>query len=201
MTDNAVLELTAAQLDEIASLDLVLDRLDTIRAEATAGGKAYALLEPWPIFIRRMRLLTPQSYGVRIQNYFARQFGWTVVPAKLDRGDVVESQTGVERYHEVKATLITSSNPGVNFVQIRPHQDIAGYHLFIVERDYTVVHLWLSKDDMTAELALLGSSAHGTTTAIGKNLTREYAIRFPWTPAFGGTAQRWLEQYQVTSQP
>ena len=58
--------------------------------------------------------------------------------ARLDRGDVVNSEGS---YWEVKLTIITASNPGVNFVQIRPHQDISGYRCFVIDHKYTVTHL------------------------------------------------------------
>lgn len=180
---------TAPDVD-VAELDELIAALDTVRA-AAARSKEFGFDQPWPVFIRLMRLLTPQSYGARIQNRLARSFNWTVVPASLDRGDVVDASG---RYFEVKVTLITESNPGANFVQIRPHQDIAGYHCFVVQQDYTVVHLRLTKAQMARELAALGSSAHGTTTAVARNGTRELAIRLAWTPT-SGDAARWIRRY------
>lgn len=196
-TSEAGRTLSAEQLAEIRALDEVLERLDTIRALASKS-KSYSFDEPWAVFVRRMRMLTPQAYGTRIQNYLAGVLGWTVVGSKLDRGDVVDADG---QYWEIKSTIITASNPGVNFVQIRPHQDIAGYHCFVIDRDYRLVHLRLTKADMAAELARFGSSAHGTTTAVVGNTTREFAIRFPWTPETGIAAD-WIARYgQATAQP
>lgn len=184
--------LSAEQEAEIAALDSVLAQLDEIRSQA-CGQRRFGAGDPWPLFIRKMRALTPQSYGVRVQNWLARFYGWQSVPGRLDRGDVVDAGGA---YHEVKVTFITASNPIANFVQIRPHQDIAGYHCFVVDTSYEVTHLWLSKEQMAAELELVGSSAHGTKQAVADNTTREYSVRFRWDLA-DPTTRRWLDTYRA----
>lgn len=151
------------------------------------------MLDTWPLFIRKMRVLTPQSSGARIQNYIAAAFGWRVVSQKLDLGDIVDASG---RYFEVKASIITPSNPDVNLVQIRPYQKIDGYHIFVVDSDYKLHHLSLTKAQMAAEIAVLGNNAHGTNDANKKNVNQEKAIRFAWTPQ-SGTAKTWLEKYRA----
>lgn len=187
--------LTARTLAKIRGLDALLRRVETIRRHA-ARDREYMFTQPWAVFIRTMRLLHPQSYGNRIQNYLTQAFGWTPVDGALDRGDVVDAD-GL--HWELKATLIHVAAGGQNswahFVQIRPHQDIAGYHLFVVDPVHNLIHLRLTQEDMARELALLGQSAHGSPEAVSGNATREYAIRFPWTP-HTGTAQRWLRLYR-----
>ena len=170
--------------------EAVLARMDAVRV-AARNNPRYAFDEPWSVFARRMRMLTPQSYGTRFQNRFAEHFGWKVIGSSLNRGDVLDEYGD---HHEVKTTVITRSNTGVNFVQIRPHQDIAGYHLFVIQPNSTVVHFWLSKAQMNAEVARIGTSAHGTSSAVSANQTREYAIRFEWTPQHGDAA-RWMSRY------
>lgn len=186
--------LTAAQRREIAALDKLLARLDEHRARAHADPQ-WSFDEPLEVFLRRMRLLTPQSYGARLQNRLAHELGWERVPASLDRGDVVDAAGD---HHEVKVTYITGSNRSANFVQIRPHQDIAGYHLFIIDEDYRLTHLWLSKAQMAAELTTLGTCAHGTRPAVAANATVEWAVRVDWTPDVPRShAARWIRTYAL----
>lgn len=175
-------------------LDALIGLLDQVRADA-AGAAEYGFSDPWPVFLRRMRLLTPQSYGTRIQNRFAAERGLQVVPASLDRGDVVDGDGG---HWEVKASMVTATNRQVNVVQIRPWQDIVGYHVLVATDTFELVHLQLSKAQMAAELDLIGSNAHGTDLVAQANTHREYAIRFPWTPDDGeSTAARWVARYAV----
>lgn len=182
--------LTSGVTDQIAALDAALAALDAVRSGASSD-KRFGFDDPWDLFIRKMRMLTPQAYGTRLQNRLAEHFGWEVIGSKLDKGDVLDARG---KYHEVKVTLITASNKVANFVQIRPHQQVAGYHLFVICADYTPVHFWLSKAQMDAELGLLGGSAHGTKTANTGLGNREYAIRFEWDLT-SATVQRWLRTY------
>ena len=179
--------------DRLKALDKAVEVLDRERAAAQTEGRRYGFDEPLPVFLRLMRMLTPQSYGARFQNRMAELFEWESVPASLDRGDIRDAAGD---YHEIKVTFITPSNPGVNFVQLRPYQDIAGYHLFIVERDYNLVHLWLSKEAMAGEIAQMGAAAHGTKAAHAANTNQEFAIRFPWDRNHSIT-KRWLSSYEI----
>lgn len=174
--------------EQIARLDAIVAALDHARANPPIP---HPDSTPWELFARQCRLLTAQSYGPRFEKYFMHAFGWTKVPSKLNRGDIKDA---AGEYYEVKVTMITPSNPGVNFVQLRPHQDIAGYHLFVINPDYTIHHLMVSKKDMNTHIAAMGSSAHGTSTANTVNANKEYAIRFPWTPS-EGTAKTWIQDH------
>lgn len=189
--DAAGSGLSPDQLAEIEVLDTLIARLDEIRTQAGKNPE-YAADQPWPVFIRRMRLLTPQAYGIRIQNRLAKFFDWLVVSASLDRGDIRDQQGS---YWEVKVSLPTRTSPRVNFVQLRPHQDISGYHLFVIEPDNTVVHLRLSKRQMLAEIKKLGNNlAHGTKNAVAQNATTEYAIRFSWSER-SEMRKEWIRKY------
>jgi hypothetical protein len=180
--------------DEVSRLDLVLADLDEARGAAARSGR-FGFDEPWAVFIRKMRLLTPQAYGGRIQNWLMKFYGWARVAAAEDRGDVKDSSGD---YWEIKVTLITASNPDANFVQLRPHQDIAGYELFVVDTDYSVTRFQVPKSAMAQEIDALGQSAHGTKTATRGNTNREYAIRFPWA-SDNAIVQRWKLDYEVPS--
>lgn len=173
-----------------AELDKIINILDMIREEAKTETWHN---ERWSLFIRRMRLLNPQAYGSRIQNYLFDKLGWERVPSRLDRGDVRNSPG---QYFEVKMSFITPKNQEVNIVQVRPWQQISGHHIFVVDATdhYALYHFGLSKNEMGAEISLIGSSAHGTTSAVRNNINREYRLGIPWRenhPAY----QRWISQY------
>lgn len=182
----------AALAGTVAGLDEIIAQLDGIRA-AASGDRRYGFDEPWAVFSRRMRMLPSQSYGVRIQQWLTEFYGWTSVPASADRGDVRDA-TGA--HWEVKVTFLTVTNRLANFVQIRPHQRIAGYELFVITDDMDVVRFHLTRAQMHAELGLLGSLAHGTSAAAAGHTNREYAIRLDLSSMHG---QRWLRQYHVAS--
>lgn len=177
---------------KVAGLDDLIAQIDRVRAAACADDR-FGFDEPWAVFIRQMRLLSAQAYGTRVQKWLTEFYGWATVPAGADRGDVLD---GDGLYQEVKVTFLTASNPGANFVQIRPHQNLDGYELFVVLHDFNVVRFRLTKKQMAAELALFGQTAHGTTKAVAGNATREYAIRFTLDSEHG---QRWLTRYVVPS--
>lgn len=174
--------------EQLSRLDAVIAALDHARTHPPVPDPHATV---WPLFARQCRLLTAQSYGPRFEKYFTRAFGWTKVPSKLNRGDITDT---AGEYYEVKVTMITPSNPGANFVQLRPHQDIAGYHLFVITEDFRIHHLVISKTTMNTYIASLGSSAHGTAAANTVNINKEYAIRFPWTPN-EGTAKTWIARH------
>lgn len=146
---------------------------------------------PWSLFIRTMRILTAQSSGARIQNYFIYFYNWEKVKQTLDRGD---ARLGKE-YFEIKITLISGSNTGVNFVQIRPHQVIDYYELFVVDGENKISRYKLTKVEMQDELNLIGASAHGTKKAVIDNKNKEYAIRFSWSDN-NETKKRWDKKYK-----
>ena len=173
---------------EVERLDALLLEVEKLRAQA-AGNPTYGFDEPWDIFMRRMRLLPAQSYGARIQNRLARAYGWERVPAALDRGDVVGAQG---RHFEIKVSVLTPSKREAHFVQIRPHQNVEGYHLFVVECDYSLVHMYVPSKAMKAEVKRHGTSSHGTQTAVRNNDSKELSIRFSWD---GGIAKKWQTRY------
>lgn len=182
--------LDACQRTEASRLDAIRESVYGVRSDFRRDPSRY-LGKPWSLFIREVILLPPQSYGVHLQNYLAHFYGWRTVPASEDRGDIVDE---AGEYHEVKVTCLMPWSRTANFVQIRPHQVISGYHLFVVDLELELAHFWLSKEDMADELAVRGSSAHGTSSANAKNTNREFALRFPWSDE-GDVLRRWRERY------
>jgi hypothetical protein len=181
----------------ISRVEEALCTLQEVRLEAN-GDALYGFNERWVDFIKRMRLLTPQSYGGRVQNYLFRRLGWKPVDQKLDKGDVVNS---LGQHFEVKVSLITETNSQVNMVQIRPWQDISGHYIFVVDTTavgWPLTHFFLSRNEMGSELALLGTSAHGTKEATKDNANRELSIRLPWKPG-ADLFERWCRFYRQPS--
>jgi hypothetical protein len=178
----------------IAALDAALVVAAQVRAVMKAGGGEIGVSLPWQEYIRYMRLLNPQSYGSRLQKWLAKFYDWKEVPSSEDRGDVKDSQGD---YYEVKVSLLSSPNPVANFVQIRPWQNVTGYRCFVVLEDNTVVQFYLEKAQMDYELAQCGGAAHGVAdvaAASHKAGTKEWAIRFPFTPG-NAVYDRWMSGY------
>lgn len=176
----------------IEKLDKVLKSVDEVRKQIkNKNFEKECNTYPWSFFIRTMRLLTAQSSGARIQNYFINFYGWGKVNQSEDRGD---ARIG-EKYFEIKITLISGSNTGANFVQIRPHQNIDYYELFVIDAENAITRYRLTKDQMQSEISLVGASAHGTKNAVTNNANKEYAIRFPWSDT-NETKKRWSSKYK-----
>ena len=180
---------TAAELDAAAAV------MQRVRDEAAAQGPSGRMLgDPWPLFIRKMRLLNPQSYGARLQNWVVRRWGWERVPSSSDVGDARDPETGT--YHEIKFSLPNRSDETAHFVQIRLYQPVDTYQLFVVRPNNRLTRLVLSKEQMREEVARIGGSAHGTQAAVADNAAREHAIRIRWA-ADNPECVRWLRRYRA----
>lgn len=174
-------------------LDKAIEIIDSIRGSAISD-QTYGFRDDWITFMKKMRILTPQSSGLRIQNYIFRALGWQAIPSSLNKGDVKNS---LGQYFEVKISQITTSNNSANIVQIRLWQNISGHHIFVIDsfKNYKVTHFSLSKYEMAQEVKLCGNSAHGTSEANILNSNIEWAIRIPWKDS-DKTYQRWIATYR-----
>ena len=151
------------------------------------------LHETWPVFIRRMRLLTAQAYGARIQAYVTQFYGWEAVAQTKNRGDVTLRDGA---YAEYKVSLITASNTGANFVQIRLFQNIEQYRFAVIDRDYKYWRFDLTKEQMVEEVKLCAKAAHVAKESFDSNQNQEWAIRFKWLDG-NAIRTRWVEKYLV----
>lgn len=181
----------------VAEIGDAIAIIDAIR-EAAVQDPEYGFTDNWSTFMKKMRVLTPQSSGSRIQNYIFRALGWTRVPASINRGDVRNS---LGQYFEVKVTIVSPSNRCANVVQIRLWQSISGHHVFVVDatNKYVVTHFFLPKYDMAREVELCGASAHGTREANRSNQNVEWAIRVNWNDR-DEVYRRWMERYRQDSE-
>ena len=159
-------------------IDTTINVLDIVREEAIKD-RRYGFDEDWIPFMKKMRLLTPQSSGARFQNRIFESLGWEPVDQKLGKGDVKNS---MNQHFEVKATVITTSNSSANIVQIRPWQEISGHYIFVIDsfNDYKVDTFFLSKSDMNKEVELCANHSHGTKIINKENNHIEWSIRIPW---------------------
>lgn len=182
-------------LDCPDDLDAALDTLLSVR-DAAAKDAAFGQEDPWPLFIRKMRLLSAQSYGGRIERYLISHFGWEKVPQADDRGDAVD---GDGRYWEIKVSVMYRPDGAVaNFVQLRPWQDIDGYQLFVVDVDNRVWRFVLTPEQMADEVDRFGGYAHGTADVGDGNERAEMAVRLPWRED-NDHWLRWVDRYLVDS--
>jgi hypothetical protein len=201
----AVQALGTAEQADVAALDKLIADLDAVRVASQRSTRSASpssvLAEPWPLFIRRMRCLTSQSWGPKAEAYLRHLHGWEKVSPSLGRGDVCQG-TPVPpchaEFYEMKVTMIVPTNPAANFVQIRPHHAVAGYQLFVVQPDFSLVHLYLTKEQMACELAEIGTLAHGTIAAGTKDDDRaEWAVRIAWDA--GDAVRRRWRHYEVSA--
>lgn len=180
----------AARLDELERLDATIAVLDQVRSASQSGAARRAELDcEWALFVRRMRLLTPQSYGTRFQKYLEHFHAWSPIDQQLDAGDATTENGAAE----IKVSLITASNDQANFVQIRPHQGV-GYSLFVVDAAYKVWRFDLTAEQMKAELELIGRPAHGVRTT--GTSSQEWVVRFSWSDD-DEVRRRFLRDYLV----
>jgi hypothetical protein len=179
---------------EVAQLRVALDAQNSVRSHARKKAtRVKEITEPWGLVALRMHMLSPQSYGSRLETYLMNFYGWERVAPALNRGDV---QVEDGRYIEIKVSVVDSYTK-VNFVQLRPHQDIDGYRLFVIDAETTVYRFDLTKEQMDHEIKLVGTNSHGTSDVAAANVKKEPSIRFKWsekTEAY----RRWMADYLVS---
>lgn len=162
------------------ALDKIIAHMEAVQAKVLRRSNDVLVDTPWPTFIREMRVLSAQAWGPRAESWLRAHHGWEKVAPQLARGDARSADV----YREMKVSILTPSNRRANFVQIRPHHAVNTYELFVVEHDYTLVHLRLTKAQMTGELTVSGTLAHGTSAQQAANDTHaEYALRVSRSPA------------------
>lgn len=131
-------------------------------------------------FILAMQMLTPQSYGSKVQNRLIKELGFKPILSTQDTGDCED--TFGDRW-EIKSSIINSSNDSLNVVQIRLWQDVKGYVAVVFDTRVSPMDIQtyrLDKSQMEKECELCGAnSAHGTRTANqnNKNIELRFSIK------------------------
>jgi hypothetical protein len=104
--------------------------------------------------------LSPQRYGLRMQDYFGYMLNFKKVPSKKDRGDYL-STTG--QFVEFKCSFLKEYQREINVKQIRLYQDLSYYLVFTVDySDYFNIKYktyMLSKLEMEQECILMNATS------------------------------------------
>jgi hypothetical protein len=144
------------------------------------SNKDFGFDMPIKEFIQHMSMLNPQSYGSRIERRIIRDSQNYKVPASLGRGDM---KSAGESYYEIKNSIVTDANNGLNLVQIRLWQDV-DYYLCIaydirdIENFKSYIFL-LTHDEMVEQCKYQANAAHGTTKANIDNTNVEMRFSIP----------------------
>ena len=177
----------AALTQELHLLDnwLAQVELATEHARQFVGDPAH---EHHLLLLRNLRLLPSQSAGKTFERYARLWHYGADVPATARRGDIRHLDG---TYDEIKMTSTAGANKGeVNFCQIRQSQHHDGYMLFVVEQDFRVVHLYLTKAQMAEELDNGSRPCHSDGTS--------RKMSFLWRPGLrDGRYEQFMERYLV----
>lgn len=161
-----------------------------------AADKSWGFSLPEEKFIYGMSLLTPQSYGGRLERYIANKYGLVKISSQKNTGDLLNPKT--QKTYEIKNSIITHTNPCLNMVQIRLFQKIDYYVCIGYDiRDLTLFKkkiFVLSHKDMEKECELYGTNAHGTkkTNTKNKNIEIRFNIKFEENDE---RFERWCKKY------
>ena len=140
-----------------------------------------------------IRLLTSQSYGPLMEKLHIRHYNkfLSKVPATKDLGDY-KNTSG--RHWEYKFS-ITNEKGNINFVQLRPWQQV-DYVFEVLQLDDTLELYLVPKKEMQSLLDQHGHGAHGTKEANLGNKNVEYALR----PVCTSTNRCWqaLKDFKIS---
>ena len=178
-------------------IEIALQILREIKEESSKDSK-YGFNDDWNTFIKKMQFLSPKSFGTRIQNRIIEKNSFEKVNASDDKGDFKKD----DKYFEFKTTILTPSNTGANFVNIRPYQKIDGYYCLVVNTNilpYETIQFYLDKEHMDKELWLLKANASNGTIASNienRNISFRFTIDFSTE---NESAIRWMDKYKINS--
>jgi len=151
-------------------------------------------------FIKCVSILTPQSYGNRIENRIKYDNDWGKVKASECLGD---AKTQSKNYVEVKVSIITPINNSLNIVQIRLFHSI-DYYLCVAYdlrdlNNYKKYSYLLTHNQMEKECVICASNAHGTknTNIINNNVEKRLSFNINENDK---TFLRWNKKYQINDE-
>ena len=148
-------------------------------------------------FIKGCCLLTPQSYGPRIEKRIIKDLGIGFRKSKGD-GDIEYKNSKII---EVKSSIIGGTNTKMNVVQIRPFEEIDYYICAAFDvRSYSHLdqHIFLlTKKEMKRECDLIKtSSAHGSKKYSKQNKNVELRFDFEISNK-DSIFNRWVKKYKI----
>lgn len=143
----------------------------------------------WSDYVKAaVSFIPPQSYGAKIESFYAAKKNYTKVNASLEKGGLYDKNN--DEYIELKFSVLSFPKYQIDLVQIRPHHDLNKYHILTYNKDTSLTELYiLTKKQMEIELQLTGNKlAHGTEKSKNTLNHPEYAIRFRYG---SNTYKRW----------
>lgn len=152
----------------------------------SVNNEDFAFNYPLKTFIYAMGLLTPQSYGSRIERYMINRYSFERISSTKGLGDFKDILC---QYYELKVSLITATNKDLNMVQLRPYQSGVGMYLMIAidvrgilnkqQDDIKIYAFLLTKAQLEEEMKtenLHATSAHKHKSAIQDGENVEYRM-------------------------
>jgi len=133
--------------------------------------------DEWLLFLKKMCLLSPKSYGTKIQNRVIIRNNFNKVSQKDDKGDFEINN----EYYELKTSVITVTNKTANISGLRKYQNINGYYILLIDasdynRPQTYIYK-LSKKEMNNEMKTMKACPlNGTKQANINNKNIPYRI-------------------------
>lgn len=143
------------------------------------------------VFYELMYQLSPQSYGSRIEQHFAKKLGLLPVSSSLGRGDNVDPKTN--EYSETKVSI--SEDNSYNVVQIRLHHNLDYYYFVFIDMSGEVAkrHAFKIPANELHQFAINWSLAHGTKINTSNNET----VELRQTIHVNDATWIWLQQYRL----
>lgn len=170
----------------------------------SVNNEDFAFDYPLKTFIYAMGLLTPQSYGSRIERYMINKYSFERISSTEGLGDFKDILC---QYYELKISLITSTNTDLNMVQLRPYQSGVGMYLMVAvdvrgilsskTDDIKVYAFLLTKAQLEEEMSkdnLNATSAHKHKAAIKQGENVEYRMGLKIKKG-DKHFERWMEKY------
>lgn len=176
-------------------LEIALEILREIKLDSNLDAR-YGFDDDWVTFMKKMQFLSPKSFGTRIQNRIIEKNNFDKVNPSYDKGDF--SYEG--NFFEFKTSILTTSNKGANFVNIRPYQNIDGYFCLVINTNqlpYETHQFYLSKFQMKEELILMKANASNGTIISNKenkNITYRFTLDFSTQ---NDNLRRWFDNYSI----
>lgn len=178
-------------------IEIALQILREIKENSSKDTK-YGFNDEWTTFIKKMQFLSPKAFGTRIQNRIIEKNEFEKVSAFYDKGDFKKDG----EYFEFKTTILTPSNKGANFVNIRPYQQIKGYYCLVIDTNispYETTQFYLTKEQMDKELELFKANAsNGTMEANKENKNVSYRFTIDFSTK-NESSVRWISKYRINS--
>lgn len=149
---------------EIDAMYALQSRINAFKTPATLS--LATSLDAIP-FVKLMLITNPQTYGIRIQNYFKDRYNASD-STNFDSGDWGGCT-------EVKTSVVRNSL--VHMVQIRPWQPIENY-LFIVVDEQPKISITVMQIPAWEIHKIVKQSAHGSKNVVSSNKFNEFRHTF-----------------------